>query len=128
MCEQKKCYAIWIGDEYEGGCVYVDTSLESAKANAWDEVLQSRYPEELSALDGEECDIDVSDLDCGILDNLEGVKRGAFDWADADCPLCGKPGKIEISPEFDEAMCIDCEEAKLEELLNEEKLLENCPF
>ena len=113
MSEQNRCYAIWVDDEYEGGCVYVETSLERAKMAA-EEELQSRYPENKTALEGAELDIDVSDLERGLLDNLEGVKRGAYKYADANCPICGKLGDVSISLDFGEVMCSDCEEARLD--------------
>ena len=116
MMSKLKCYCVYIGDDWEdeGGCVYIAKSSKEAKSGAWEEVLESRFPDERAYLNADELDVDVSDLCSGEMEGMEGLKRGAYSWIDDNCPECGKLGNLTISCDFDTVMCSDCEEKRLD--------------
>lgn len=54
-------------------------------------------------------DIDISGLKKGVVDCLEGIKRGLYSWVEEEeCPICGKTDTIYYDDERKRAGCHSC--------------------
>ena len=80
---------------------------------------------DLGKEDHYELDVDVDDLDYGIIDPMIGLVRGIYDQIDETCPVCKKTRWIKMSDEIPGLIsCSDCEDKAIQKMVDAEENVE----
>jgi hypothetical protein len=117
---KKRCYFVYNKDTHEGDSV-VSSSCKEAKKTLWNAGEEYSLDLEWTEISVKwQKDVDISDVELGtIFEDVEGLKRGCYGWADdAVCPICKEFKYIQrhddIKTQEKYVACWDCYEKEYE--------------